>query len=73
MGDGYVAIKFLLEYSGNNPAVKKRFQAQLSMREKPKFTDSKKAKEEHERSKEELKATKEKRNKVRSQWDRMTK
>ena len=37
-GDGYLAIKSFISRSSNDPIVKKRFQAQLDMREKPRFS-----------------------------------
>ena len=37
-GDGYLAIKSFISRSSNDPIVKKRFQAQLNMREKPRFS-----------------------------------
>ena len=37
-GDGYLAIKSFIATSNNDPDVKKRFQAQLDMREKPRFS-----------------------------------
>ena len=33
-GDGYIAIKFMLQWSNNADQVKERFQHQLSLREK---------------------------------------
>ena len=37
-GDGYLAIKSFISRSSDDPIVKKRFQAQLDMREKPRFS-----------------------------------
>ena len=40
MGDGYRAITIMLNNSKNNAPVKDKFWAQLSTREKPKFSKS---------------------------------
>ena len=37
MGDSYVAIKMLLNFSENHPDVRHMFRLQLAMREKPSF------------------------------------
>ena len=42
MGDPYVAIQMLLRFSNNHPEVRKKFQQQLEMREKPRFANSEK-------------------------------
>jgi len=72
MGDGYVAIKFLMNYSNNAPEVKEKFKAQLTMREAPKFRDDKKTQNEVERPKEEPKASPPKKNRLKDQWNRLT-
>tara|TARA_B100000683_G_scaffold222282_1_gene219736 strand:- start:977 stop:1345 length:369 start_codon:yes stop_codon:yes gene_type:complete len=46
MGDGYKAIQILISQSADPKPVKKKFSAQLNMREKPKFS---KAEDELER------------------------
>ncbi len=40
-GDGYLAIKSFIANSNEDPEVKSRFQAQLNMREKPRFSKPK--------------------------------
>jgi len=40
MGDGYKAIQILISQSTDSKPVKQKFKAQLSMREKPKFSKS---------------------------------
>ena len=47
-GHGYLAIKEFIRYSGNAPAVVKRFKDQLNMREKPKFRDLEEKQKEYE-------------------------
>ena len=61
-GDGYVAIKFMLQFTDNADAVRHKFNAQLSQREKCRWqkNDEKeqlenKMREEAEKAKEELK------------------
>tara|TARA_B100000902_G_C26783897_1_gene656420 strand:- start:25 stop:348 length:324 start_codon:yes stop_codon:yes gene_type:complete len=60
-GHGYLAIKEFIRYSGNAPAVVKRFKDQLNMREKPKFRDLEEKQKEYEEKlptkKEEFKMT----------------
>ena len=58
-GDGYIAIKFMLQWTNNAKEVQEKFQAQLSMREKcrwqkddEKSRAEKRMKEEAERAKE---------------------
>jgi len=69
-GDGYIAIKFMLQWTDNAKEVQERFKYQLSQREQCKWTKrdeerkyEKRMKEEAERAKEsfEKKPTKEKR------------
>tara|TARA_Y100001935_G_scaffold86565_1_gene71827 strand:- start:2279 stop:2575 length:297 start_codon:yes stop_codon:yes gene_type:complete len=62
-GDGYVAIKFMLQFTNNAEAVRKKFNAQLSQREKCRWQKNddkeqleKKMREEAEKAKEELKS-----------------
>tara|TARA_B100000900_G_scaffold348029_1_gene313545 strand:+ start:1195 stop:1491 length:297 start_codon:yes stop_codon:yes gene_type:complete len=62
-GDGYVAIKFLLNFTNNAEAVKNKFNAQLSQREKCRWQKNddkeqleKKMRAEAEKAKEELKS-----------------
>ena len=40
MGDGYKAIQILISQSNDAEPVKKKFKAQLRMREKPKFDNA---------------------------------
>ena len=40
MGDGYKAIQILISQSADSEPVKKKFKAQLRMREKPKFDNA---------------------------------
>ena len=40
MGDGYKAIQILISQSTDSEPVKKKFKAQLRMREKPKFDNA---------------------------------
>ena len=61
-GDGYVAIKFMLQFTNNADEVRHKFNAQLSQREKCRWqkNDEKeqlenKMREEAEKAKEELK------------------
>ncbi len=61
-GDGYVAIKFMLQFTNNAEAVRKKFNAQLSQREKCRWQKNddkeqleKKMREEAEKAKEEIK------------------
>ena len=61
-GDGYVAIKFMLQFTDNADAVRHKFNGQLSQREKCRWqkNDEKeqlemKMREEAEKAKEELK------------------
>ena len=60
-GDGYVAIKFILQFTNNAEQVKTQFHAQLSQRESCKWKKNdekstrKKMREEAEKQKEELK------------------
>ena len=60
-GDGYVAIKFLLQFTNNAEQVRNKFHAQLSQRESCKWKQQdekssieRKMREEAERAKEEL-------------------
>ena len=60
-GDGYVAIKFLLQFTNNAEQVRNKFRAQLSQRENCKWKQQdekssieRKMREEAERAKEEL-------------------
>ena len=46
MGDGYKAINIMLRNCKDQQPVKERFHAQLNMREKPKFRDNEKPKQE---------------------------
>ena len=39
MGDGYRAIKILLNSTNNSEPVKNKFRSQLELREKPRFSD----------------------------------
>ena len=74
-GDGYIAIKMFIQLSGNNKAVIKKFKAQLDQREQPRWKDDAKSKKfENEIKKEEQTTNppKVKKNKLKSQWDRMT-
>jgi len=61
-GDGYVAIKFMLQFTDNADEVRHKFNAQLSQREKCRWQKNdekeqleKKMREEAEKAKEELK------------------
>lgn len=57
-GDGYIAIKYLLQYTNNAEKVKQKFDAQLSMRERCRWQkDDEKAKTE-KRMKEEAEKAK---------------
>ena len=53
MGDGYKAIQILISQSTDAKPVKQKFKAQLSMREKPKFS---KAEDELEKLRKEAQA-----------------
>ena len=46
MGDGYRAINIMLRNCKDQQPVKEKFHAQLNMREKPKFKDNEKPKQE---------------------------
>ena len=46
MGDGYKAINIMLRNCKDQQPVKEKFHAQLNMREKPKFKDNEKPKQE---------------------------
>ena len=76
MGDGYKAITIMLNSSKNNAPVKDKFWAQLSTREKPKFSKSNDALEKLRREAEAaiVKTEKPKKNtRKSSQWERLTK
>ena len=46
MGDGYRAINIMLRNCKDQQPVREKFHAQLNMREKPKFKDNEKPKQE---------------------------
>ena len=46
MGDGYRAINIMLRNCKDQQPVREKFHAQLNMREKPKFRDNEKPKQE---------------------------
>ena len=76
MGDGYKAITIMLNSSKNNAPVKDKFWAQLSTREKPKFSKSNDALEKLRREAEASIVKTEnpkKRTKKANQWERLTK
>ena len=77
MGDGYKAITIMINSSKDQQPVKDKFHAQLTMREKPRFSSKgddlealrQQALSDFGKQKEE----KTKKRKTKNQWDRMTK
>lgn len=79
-GDGYIAIKTMLQFTDNAEEVKNHFNAQLSMREKSRFQvnddkakATKRMKEEAERAKQSFATQpKTKKRQTKSTWEKLT-
>ena len=79
-GDGYIAIKTMLQFTDNAEEVKNHFNAQLSMREKSRWSinddkakATKRMKEEAERAKQSFSTTPQtKKRKPKSTWEKFT-